>query len=101
MTFTLPQFSYCPLMQMFHRRNITNRVRIIHARALKLVYDDGFFFRFWWTTKQDILQNIHQRNLQFLETEIFKMKNEMSSRLKETFFSLLIKPNIYEITRYC
>ena len=45
-TFTFPQFSYCPLVWMFDSRNIANRVNKMHERALKLVYDDGFYLGF-------------------------------------------------------
>ena len=43
-TSALPQFSYCPLVWIFHSRNIA--VNKIHERALKLVYDDGFYLGF-------------------------------------------------------
>ena len=43
---------------------------------------------------------IHQRNLQFLATEIFKVKNGLSTGLTEDVFSLLINPTIYEIIEY-
>ena len=41
--FIISQFSYCPLMWMFHSRNIENRVNKTHERALRLVYDDSSY----------------------------------------------------------
>ena len=38
----ISQFSYCPLVWMFHSRNTENRVNKVHERALRLVYDDSF-----------------------------------------------------------
>ena len=34
------QFSYCPLIWMFHSRNMENKINGIHKRVLGLVYDD-------------------------------------------------------------
>ena len=63
-TFIISQFSYCPLMWMFHSRNTENRVNKTHERALRLVYDDLL-------SLDEVLINyksvsIHQRNLQFV-----------------------------------
>ena len=41
--FIISQFSYCPLMWMFHSRNTENRVNKTHERALRLVYDDSSY----------------------------------------------------------
>ena len=35
------QFSYCPLVWMFHSRNTENRVNKIHERVLRFVYGDS------------------------------------------------------------
>ena len=34
------QFKYCPLVWMFHRRKLNNRINKIHERALRLTYED-------------------------------------------------------------
>ena len=34
------QFSYCPLIWMFHSRSLNNRINRLHERALRLVYKD-------------------------------------------------------------
>ena len=35
------QFSYCPLVWMFHSRTLNNRINKLHERALRLVYKDS------------------------------------------------------------
>ena len=36
--FITSQFSYCPLIWMFHSRNLNNKINGTHERALRLVY---------------------------------------------------------------
>ena len=35
------QFSYCPIIWMFHSRKINNRINNIHERALRLTYKNN------------------------------------------------------------
>ena len=37
-TFITSQFSYCPLVWMFHSRTMNNRINTLHEKALRLVY---------------------------------------------------------------
>ena len=39
--FIASQFSYCPLIWMFHSRTLNNRINNIHERALRLTYKDN------------------------------------------------------------
>ena len=39
--FITSQFNYCPLIWMFHSRELSNRINRIHERALRLVYQDN------------------------------------------------------------
>ena len=39
--FIISQFSYCPLIWMFHRRNLNNKINRIQERALRLVYQNN------------------------------------------------------------
>ena len=34
------QFSYCPLVWMFHSRTLNNRINRLHERGLRIVYND-------------------------------------------------------------
>ena len=84
-SFILSQFGYCPLVWMFHSRKLNSRINRIHEKALRIVYQDNI------SSFQELLQKdnsvtIHQRNLQVLATEIFKIKiGTAPSILKELF----------------
>ena len=77
--FITSQFSYCTLIWMFHSRNTKNGVNKIHERALILVYDDSPYLSFDELIIKDKSVIIHQRNLQLLATEDFKVKNGVST----------------------
>ena len=38
--FITSQFSYCPLIWMFHSRNLNKKINRIHERALRLVHQE-------------------------------------------------------------
>ena len=59
---------------MFHSRNTGNKVNKMHERALRLDYDDSPYLSFDELLIKDKFV-MHQRNLQFLAIEIFKVKN--------------------------
>ena len=40
-TFFNSQFSYCPLIWMFHSRLINNKINRLHERCLRIVYSDN------------------------------------------------------------
>ena len=86
---------------MFHSRNIENRVNEIHERTLRFVDDNSPYLSFHELLIKDKSVSIHQRNLQFLANEIFKVKNQVSTGLHEDIFLMktffLINPTIYEI----
>ena len=66
--------NYCPLIWMFHSRQLNNRMNKIQERALRLVYNHGKL-TFNDLLKLDNSVTIHQRNLQILATETFMVKN--------------------------
>ena len=41
--FVSSQFAYCPLIWMFHSRQINYKINKLHQRALRIVYNDHFF----------------------------------------------------------
>ena len=86
--FITSQFGYCPLVWMFHSRNLNNRINNIHERALRTTYKD------YNSTFQDHLEKdnsvtVHQRNLQVLATEIFKTKNGYNPPLMNEIFRFI------------
>ena len=42
--FITSQFSYCPLIWMFHSRNLNNKINWTHERALRSVYQNNLTF---------------------------------------------------------
>ena len=82
--FITSQFNYCPLIWMFHSRQLNNRINKTKERALRLVSKDNklTFNDFF---KLDNSVTIYQRNLQILATEIFKVKNSLMSELMRGF----------------
>ena len=84
--FISSQFEYCPLVWMFHSREINNRVNSLHERALRVVYRD-YNATFFELLSKDKSVTIHQRNLQLLATEIFKTKNELNPKIMKEIFT--------------
>ena len=95
--FIISQFSYCPLVWTFRsknrkkQKNTKNRVNKIHERALRLVYDDSPYLGFDELLIKDKSVSIHQKNIQLLATEIFKVKNGVSAGLTEDIFPFFSK----------
>ena len=69
-SFITSQFSYCPLVWMFHSRRLNHRINRIQERALRI---NGSL-------------TIHQRNLHILVTEINKANNGISPVLMKEMF---------------
>ena len=68
------QFNCCPLVWMFCSRNANNLINKIHERSLRLITNDKT------STFEHLLQanneiTTHQRNLQVLMVEVFKIIN--------------------------
>ena len=83
--FVISQFNYCPLIWMFHNRALSNRINRIHERALRLAYQNKNL-SFSELLELDNSVTIHQRNLQVLVTEMFKVKKDLSSeKMKQVF----------------
>ena len=66
------QFSYSPLVWMFHSRQVNTKISNLHYRALRMVYLDETS-SFEELLRKDGAVRIHHRNLQFLAVEMFKV----------------------------
>ena len=76
-SFVNSQFSYCAIVWMFCRRKSKLRFENIHKRILRLVYNK------YEKNYTDLLAehdeiSIHQKHLQFLATEVFKLANKLN-----------------------
>ena len=85
------QFSYCPLIWMFHSRTLNNRVNNIDERALRLTYKDNQS-SFKELLEKDHSVTVHHKKLQALVTEIFKVKNDLAPDIMKDVFELKEPP---------
>ena len=77
---------------MFHSRELNNRINKIHERALRIVYDDHVN-SFEQLLEKDKSFTVHERNLQTLATEIYKVINGISPEIMKNIFKLKEHPN--------
>ena len=80
------QFSYCPLIWMFYSRSLNNKINWIHERALRLVYQNNLSFS--ELLDLDNFVTVHQKKLQVLVTEIYKVKNGIAPDIMNDIFEL-------------
>ena len=79
------QFSYSPLVWMFHNRTLNYKINELHYRALRITYRDETS-SFDELLKKDNAVTIHNRNLQRLAVEMFKAKEEISPKFMNEVF---------------
>ena len=85
--FFISQFSYCPLVWMFHSRG-KNKINQIHERCLRIIYNDKKS-TFYELLEKDGSVSIHMQNLRFLACVMFSLKRGMDPELIKE----LILPN--------
>ena len=79
------QFSYCPLIRMFHSRIMNNKINQLHEKCMRLIYEDKT------SSSEELLEqdksvSIHTRNLQILAAEMFKVYRSMSAPVFSELF---------------
>ena len=89
-TFITSHFGYCPLVWMFHNRTLNRRINNIHERALRLVYNDSQS-TFDELLIRDNSFTIHDRNLQSLAIELYKVVNDIAPQIMKSIFPLKSK----------
>ena len=85
--FVESQFAYLPLIWMFHGRKANSKINHIHERALRVVYEDNCS-SFEELLKKDGSFKIHQKNIQSLAIELYKVKNNQSNTIMNEIFEL-------------
>ena len=70
---------------MFSGRKSTNRINHLHERALRIVYNDNQS-SFENLLGKDRSVSVHYRNIRSFATEIYKIKNNMSTSIMSELF---------------
>ena len=96
-SFITSHFNYCPLIWMLHSRLLNTRINKIHERALRIVYNDNIS-TFDNLLEKDNSVTVHERNIQTLAIELYKVLNGLSPKIMNDIFS--IKENIGHSSRF-
>ena len=87
--FIILQFNYCPLVWMFHTKQINNRINSLREKALRVAYQHRNS-SFKEILNLDKSVSVHYRDVKYLLTEIYKVKTGLSSPIISDIFSLII-----------
>ena len=79
------QFKYCPLVWMFHGRQINDKINKLHERALRIVYNDTIT-SFEELLVKDKTFTIHHQNIHSLAIKIYKAMNNLPGGNLSEFF---------------
>ena len=91
-TFIESQFNYCPLVWMCHSRDLNRRINRLHERALRVVYKNSDL-TFEQLLEKDNSFTIHERNLQKLAIEMYKVKHNLCPKPFQELFNPAIRGN--------
>ena len=80
---------------MIHNRGLNNEAKPTHERALRIVYVD-YSFTFEDLLNKDKSVTIHQRNLQQLAIEVFKVKIGIAPIIMNEIFTF-VENNTYNL----
>ena len=108
-TFIESQFSYCPLVWMFCSRKMNKKLNHIHARALRLVYND-YTSSFEDLLSKDKSLSFHHRNIHQVAIEVYKSINGLSPPFMSEIFNhhetrekrsgdTLVRPNVNKVNK--
>ena len=90
-SFVESQFSWCPLIWMYCSKTANDKINRIHERALRIVYLD-YTSTFEELLLKDKSVNIHQRNIQLVAIEMFKVLKKIGPEIIRSLF-IIDNPN--------
>ena len=85
-TFIESQFNFCPLVWMCHSRDLNHKINHLHERALRVVYRNPSL-TFQQLLEMDKSFTIHERNLQKLAIEMYKVKHNLCPKPFQELFT--------------
>ena len=88
-TFITSQFSYAPVVWMFHSRKLNNHINHIHERALRIAYQDHSS-TFNELLAKDSSFETHDRHLLKLLIEMFKVKMKLAPQIMNEVFGFRV-----------
>ena len=83
--FITSQFQYCPLIWVFHSRQLNKKINKIQERALRIIYKDAES-TYSELLEKDCAVTIHAKNLQLLMTEMYKTRNDLNPSFMQEIF---------------
>ena len=84
-TFFNSQFNYFPLIWMCHNRTTNRKINRLHEKCLHIIYH-GKQSSLKMLLEKDSSVSIHNRNIQCLATEMYKISNGLSPPLVNNIF---------------
>ena len=63
---------FCPIVWMFHGRQVNNKINHLHERALRMVYEDSSS-SFDTLLEKVMLFSVHDKSIQQLALEMYKV----------------------------
>ena len=83
--FITSQFQYCPLVWMFHNRQVNEKINKIQERALRITNKD-IESTFSDLLQKDCAVTIDTKNLHILMTEMYKTRNDLNTSFMHEIF---------------
>ena len=96
-SFFVSQFSYSPLVWMFHSRILNRKINNFHYRALRIVYRDEIS-SFDELLAKDGSVTVHHRNLQSLAIEMYKVFKGVAPSFMCNIFGIHPNANIENVS---
>ena len=89
------QFSYCPLVWMFHDRTLDTKINKVHERALRIMYAN-YEFSFDELLFIESSYRFHHKNIQTLAIELYEQKHVLSPQLVGDVFVKCDEPDDFK-----